>query len=129
MHTEQAVGIRMVANAAAPPSSDQVGQGHLDPSTLGAPVTTSSDEGWRLNLVTAPEEAVAIAGSARRVAVLGIKTERQRDQPAFFVAEYLQVGSSSGWLTTWHHASGVDWPQTVDGTLSTWQNSPAPRSI
>ena len=105
----------MVANAAVTPSSDQVGQGHLDPSTLGTPETTISVEGWRLNLVTSPEEAVAIASSAQRVAVLGIKTERQRDQPAFFVAEYLQVGVSSRWVV-----DNFDWPQSVDGTLSTW---------
>jgi uncharacterized protein len=32
----------------------------------------------------------ALVRSARRVAVLGIKTEAQRMQPAFYVAEYLQ---------------------------------------
>ncbi|MET0340606.1 MAG: CoA-binding protein [Polyangiales bacterium] len=34
-------------------------------------------------------EVARIAGAAKRVAVLGIKTERQRDQPAFYVPEYL----------------------------------------
>jgi predicted CoA-binding protein len=40
--------------------------------------------------VTGREEIGAIAGAAQRVAVLGIKTERQADQPAFYVPEYLQ---------------------------------------
>ena len=31
----------------------------------------------------------AILARTRRIAVLGIKTEAQRDQPAFYVAEYL----------------------------------------
>ena len=37
------------------------------------------------------DEAVAtLLGSARRIAVLGIKTEAQADQPAFYVPQYLQ---------------------------------------
>ncbi|AKT36037.1 CoA-binding protein [Chondromyces crocatus] len=44
-------------------------------------------------LVTDQAGILEIAGRARRVAVLGIKTEAQSDQPAFYVAEYLaQVG-------------------------------------
>lgn len=35
-------------------------------------------------------EVARIAGAAKRVAVLGIKTEQQRGQPAFYVPEYLQ---------------------------------------
>ncbi|KDD72670.1 hypothetical protein H632_c3046p1 [Helicosporidium sp. ATCC 50920] len=35
------------------------------------------------------DEAVAIAGRAKTVAVLGIKTEYQASQPAYFVADYL----------------------------------------
>lgn len=34
-------------------------------------------------------EIDALLARTRRVAVLGIKTEAQRDQPAFYVAEYL----------------------------------------
>ncbi len=45
---------------------------------------------WRRNLITEPAQALSIARHARTVAVLGIKTERQREQPAYFVAEYLQ---------------------------------------
>jgi uncharacterized protein len=45
---------------------------------------------WQDNLV---EDAAGIADvlkGARRVAVLGIKTEMQAGQPAFYVSEYLQ---------------------------------------
>lgn len=35
-------------------------------------------------------DIAAAARAAKRVAVLGIKTERQADQPAFYVAEYLK---------------------------------------
>jgi predicted CoA-binding protein len=41
-------------------------------------------------IVSEREEIGAIARTARRVAVLGIKTERQGDQPAFYVPKYLQ---------------------------------------
>jgi uncharacterized protein len=41
------------------------------------------------NLIEDPEEIRAIAGGAKRIAVLGIKTEKQRGEPAFYVAEYL----------------------------------------
>ncbi len=40
-------------------------------------------------VVTDSAEIAKLAASFRRVAVLGIKTERQVDQPAFYVAEYL----------------------------------------
>lgn len=39
--------------------------------------------------ITDPVEIRRIASQARRVAVLGIKTERQRDQPAFYVPQSL----------------------------------------
>jgi len=35
------------------------------------------------------DEIARLAASAKRVAVLGIKTEKQSDQPAFYVPEYL----------------------------------------
>ena len=40
-------------------------------------------------LVTDDAEVARIAGEAKRVAVLGIKTEKQAGQPAFYVPEYL----------------------------------------
>lgn len=40
-------------------------------------------------VLTRDEDILALARSLRRVAVLGIKTEQQSDQPAFYVPEYL----------------------------------------
>jgi predicted CoA-binding protein len=44
---------------------------------------------WRENLVTASEGIAGILRETRRIAVLGIKTEAQRDRPAFYVPEYM----------------------------------------
>src|SRR3990170_5674922 len=44
---------------------------------------------WRDNLVTSGEAIARILRETRRIAVLGIKTEAQRDQPAFYVPEYM----------------------------------------
>jgi len=44
---------------------------------------------WRENLVTAPDDIARIVRENTRIAVLGIKTEAQRDQPAFYVPEYM----------------------------------------
>ena len=41
-------------------------------------------------MVTDAAEVARIAHAAKRIAVLGIKTEQQSDQPAFYVPEYLQ---------------------------------------
>ncbi|HEX8694537.1 MAG TPA: CoA-binding protein [Longimicrobium sp.] len=46
-------------------------------------------EDWRQNLVESDAEIGEILRSVRRVAVLGIKTEAQAGQPAFYVPEYL----------------------------------------
>jgi predicted CoA-binding protein len=43
---------------------------------------------WRGNLRETPEAIAALLRTVKRVAVLGIKTEAQSDQPAFYVAEY-----------------------------------------
>jgi predicted CoA-binding protein len=45
---------------------------------------------WRENLVDDPAGIADLLRSAHRVAVLGIKTEQQSGQPAFYVPEYLQ---------------------------------------
>jgi hypothetical protein len=45
---------------------------------------------WREKLIEDPAGVADILRSARRVAVLGIKTEEQSAQPAFYVPEYLQ---------------------------------------
>jgi predicted CoA-binding protein len=47
-------------------------------------------EGWQANLIRDPDKAVQLAGSAKRVAVLGIKTSDKASQPAYFVPQYLQ---------------------------------------
>jgi predicted CoA-binding protein len=41
-------------------------------------------------ILSASADILRVAGEARRVAVLGIKTERQSSQPAFYVPHYLQ---------------------------------------
>jgi uncharacterized protein len=44
---------------------------------------------WRENLKTAPDDIARIVRECKRIAVLGMKTEAQRDQPAFYVPEYM----------------------------------------
>src|SRR5574341_2159042 len=46
-------------------------------------------DGWRDNLVDAPDDIEAILRACHRIAVLGIKTEAKRDRPAFYVPEYM----------------------------------------
>ncbi len=48
------------------------------------------EESWRDNLVTTEQGIAEIIRGSKRVAVLGIKTEAQAGQPAFYVPEYLQ---------------------------------------
>ncbi|HEU0302782.1 MAG TPA: CoA-binding protein [Longimicrobium sp.] len=47
------------------------------------------DESWRDNLVTSPDGIAELVRGTRRIAVLGMKTEAQAGQPAFYVPEYL----------------------------------------
>ena len=49
----------------------------------------ANDNDWRENLVTTDEGLRQVLAETRRVAVLGIKTERQAYQPAFYVPQYL----------------------------------------
>jgi predicted CoA-binding protein len=50
-----------------------------------------TSEAWRSNLIEDDEERLlALLRSARRVAVLGIKTEERRGQPAYYVPAALQ---------------------------------------
>lgn len=44
---------------------------------------------WRQNLVSSDAEIGAIWREVKRIAVLGMKTEAQAGQPAFYVPEYL----------------------------------------
>jgi predicted CoA-binding protein len=46
-------------------------------------------ESWRDNLVTTEEGIAELLREARRIAVIGIKTEAQGGQPAYYVPEYL----------------------------------------
>jgi predicted CoA-binding protein len=48
-----------------------------------------SEDAWRQRLVTDDAGIYEIARTAKRVAVLGIKTEAQPTEPAFYVPEYL----------------------------------------
>ena len=42
---------------------------------------------WRDNLITGADDIARIVRESARIAVLGIKTEAQRDRPAFYVHE------------------------------------------
>jgi predicted CoA-binding protein len=53
------------------------------------------EESWRDNLITTEQGIAEIIRNSKRVAVLGMKTEAQAGQPAFYVPEYL-------------HRAGVD---------------------
>ena len=44
---------------------------------------------WRDNLVDSDAELAAILAETKRIAVLGMKTEAQAGQPAFYVPEYM----------------------------------------
>ncbi len=44
---------------------------------------------WTENLVTSRERIADIVRECRRIAVLGIKTEAQRGEPAFYVPDYM----------------------------------------
>ncbi|MDB5975440.1 MAG: O-acetylhomoserine sulfhydrylase / O-succinylhomoserine sulfhydrylase [Nevskia sp.] len=50
-------------------------------------------EGWRQNLIESAQGIRQIVEASTRIAVLGIKTEAQSGQPAFYVPRYLvEVG-------------------------------------
>ncbi len=44
---------------------------------------------WQDNLIVAPAQIRTLILQTRRIAVLGIKTEAQTDQPAYYVPDYL----------------------------------------
>jgi predicted CoA-binding protein len=52
-------------------------------------VQTPGAEEWRTRLVTAPAELARIIRECRRIAVLGMKPETLRGQPAFDVPAYM----------------------------------------
>jgi hypothetical protein len=45
---------------------------------------------WRENLLTSVEQVRDLISHTRRIAVLGIKTEAQADQPSVYVPRYMQ---------------------------------------
>ncbi|HXT62827.1 MAG TPA: CoA-binding protein [Pyrinomonadaceae bacterium] len=45
---------------------------------------------WRDNLITSTEQVRELLSQTKTIAVLGIKTEEQADQPAFYVPKYMQ---------------------------------------
>jgi hypothetical protein len=45
---------------------------------------------WRENLINDAAQIRGLLGETKTIAVLGIKTERQAGQPAFYVPSYLQ---------------------------------------
>ena len=44
---------------------------------------------WKENLIDSPSDILDLIRKTQRIAVLGIKTEAQADQPAFYVPKYL----------------------------------------
>jgi predicted CoA-binding protein len=46
---------------------------------------------WRQNLITRDEDILELARSARRVAVVGIRSERRANRAAFYVPQYLAL--------------------------------------
>ena len=46
---------------------------------------------WRQNIITSSADIRALLDETRTIAVLGIKTEAQARQPAFYVPSYLQT--------------------------------------
>jgi predicted CoA-binding protein len=55
----------------------------------GGGAADANESVWRENLVTTDDGLRELLAETRRVAVLGIKTERQSYQPAFYVPQYL----------------------------------------
>ena len=45
---------------------------------------------WQENLLTTPEQIRDLINTTKRIAVLGIKTDAQADQPSVYVPQYMQ---------------------------------------
>ena len=45
---------------------------------------------WQENLLTSTEQIRDLIGHTKRIAVLGIKTDAQADQPSVYVPQYMQ---------------------------------------
>lgn len=44
---------------------------------------------WQKNIIESDEEIKELLANTKRIAVLGIKTEAQSSQPAFYVPQYM----------------------------------------
>jgi predicted CoA-binding protein len=55
----------------------------------GEPRDGNDGGNWRANLINTDDGLRELLAATRRIAVLGIKTERQEYQPAFYVPQYL----------------------------------------
>jgi uncharacterized protein len=55
----------------------------------GDAASATNETDWRENLITTDDGLRELFAETRRIAVLGIKTERQAYQPAFYVPQYL----------------------------------------
>lgn len=53
--------------------------------------TPDRDKGWRERILEDVEAIRKLLERTKRIAVLGIKTERQAGQPAFYVPQYLDT--------------------------------------
>ena len=56
---------------------------------MNPPMESQTLEAWRANLIEDDAGIAAIVRTMKRVAVLGMKTEAQRGEPAFYVPAYL----------------------------------------
>lgn len=45
---------------------------------------------WKDNVISSSDQILVLLGETKTIAVLGIKTEAQANQPAFYVPRYLQ---------------------------------------
>lgn len=52
--------------------------------------TYDTDTDWRSHLITTDDGIRRLLDAVKRIAVLGIKTEAQAEQPAYYVPEYAQ---------------------------------------
>jgi uncharacterized protein len=72
------------------PSSRRAPDKPLAVSLSMDPGYTDDMPDWQANLVTSREDLARIVRESRRIAVLGIKTEEQGAEPAFYVPAYMQ---------------------------------------
>jgi len=59
---------------------------------------------WERNIIAGAEQIRDLILQTKRIAVLGIKTEAQGDQPAFYVPDYLVLRYAIAF--TYHAANG-----------------------